>query len=500
MAAGFENRLFISFAHDDNEPFMSGQEGFVNRLHKSLEVILKTRGFRDVRIWMDRGDLKGNDVLAEELDGQVSNAAVLISVISPAYMTSDWCKRELTEFCEAAEKTSGLLFGNKSRVFKIVKLPPDNEEGLPPVMKGMLGYRFFTMGEDETPRELDPVYGPESAQQYAIRVTTLAGDIAQLIKLLSAHSADAAPTPDSRPAKPAVYLAECAYDRWNDRESLAAELKMRGYPVLPQSQLPRDEARYIAEVSRLLGGCRLSIHLVGSGYGLVPDGPGQKSVVMIQNDLAIERSRSAGLQRIIWLPEGTKSSQPPQQSFIDALLGDASVQFGADLITGNFESLKETVRTALQKLDAPEPPKPADRPVASPKLICIICDGRDREATIPLRRFLQANGLDSQIPVFEGDSATVRRANQESLVECDAAIVFYGAGDEAWKRTIDSELRKIKGYRPDKPMAPIYFYLSSPETTDKKEVLELEANVIDGLHGFSEAAMHPLLQMLRQAT
>jgi TIR domain len=495
MAAGLESRLFISYAHDDNESFVSEQEGFVNRLHKALEVRLRMRGFRDVRIWMDREELKGNDVLAGELDGQVSNAAVLISVISPAYLTSDWCKRELREFCEAAEKTNGLLFGNKSRVFKIVKFPPEDEEELPPAVKGLVGYRFYTIGEDKTPRELDPVFGPESAQQYAIRVTSLAWDIAQLIKLLSAHPADVAQATDARHAKPAVYLAECAYDRWDDRESLAAELKMRGYAVLPENQLPRDEAGYAAEVARLLGGCRLSIHLAGSGYGLVPDGPGQRSVAVIQNDLAIERSRSAGLQRIIWLPEGTKSTNQAQQDFIDALLGDANAQFGADLITGNFESLKETVRAALHKIEAPEPAKPA----AARRLVYIICDQRDREATIPLRRFLRANGLESQIPLFEGDSATVRRANQESLAECDAAIVFYGAGDEAWKRTIVSEFRKIKGYRPDKAAAPVYFYLSAPETTDKKEVLELEGNAIDGLDGFSEAAMRPLLETLQQA-
>ena len=37
------------------------------------------------------------------------------------------------------------------------------------------------------------------------------------------------------------------------------------------------------------------------------------------------------------------------------------------------------------------------------------------------------------------------------------------------------------------------------ETTDKKELLELEANLINAIQGFSETAMDPLLRMLQQA-
>ena len=84
----------------------------------------------------------------------------------------------------------------------------------------------------------------------------------------------------------------------------------------------------------------------------------------------------------------------------------------------------------------------------------LICDERDRKATIPLRKFLKGQGLDVQIPVFEGDAATVRRNNQDLLTRCDAVIVFYGAGDESWKRTVESDLRKMKGYRGDRPLRP----------------------------------------------
>jgi len=45
----------------------------------------------------------------------------------------------------------------------------------------------------------------------------------------------------------------------------------------------------VAAVTGLLKRCQLSIHLVGEAYGGVPDGRSQKSVVVLQNELAAAR-------------------------------------------------------------------------------------------------------------------------------------------------------------------------------------------------------------------
>jgi hypothetical protein len=86
--------------------------------------------------------------------------------------------------------------------------------------------------------------------------------------------------------------------------------------------------------------CRFSVHLIGTRFGVVPDGPSQKSVVVLQNELAARRSKSGGLRRVIWLPEGASSEQAAEQGFIDALHQNAEMQSGADLITGDLEQLK----------------------------------------------------------------------------------------------------------------------------------------------------------------
>jgi hypothetical protein len=252
----------------------------------------------------------------------------------------------------------------------------------------------------------------------------------------------------------------------------------------------------VAEVRSVLGRCQLAVHLIGSRRGFVPDGPDEKSAVQLQNEQGVERAKAGGLSRLIWLPIGTHSAFPDHQAFIDSLLQDQEAQFGADLITGSREAIKEAIRTALQKLEVQHHQAPTE--TATSRLVYLVCDERDRKATIPLRKFLHCCGLECKIPVFEGDPAEVRKANQELLADCEAVLVFYGAGDEAWKRSVDAELRKAPSYRAGKPWTASYTYLSEPATEDKKELIHLEeSNLIDGLSGFSTAAFEPFTRALQ---
>jgi hypothetical protein len=300
-------------------------------------------------------------------------------------------------------------------------------------------------------------------------------------------------------AKATVYLAECSYDRKETREILEGELRRHGYMVLPDQQLPQNEKDYVAAVEHLLERCRLAIHLVGESYGAVPDGPSQKSVVVLQNELTVQKSKSGALQRVIWLPEGTRSVQAPHQAFIEALHQDAETQFGADLITGDLEDLKTSINATLEKLEKPEPKQPEDHVAAADraKLIYLICNEKDRKATVPVRKFCRDQGFEVSLPAFEGDATAVRETHQQLLANCDAVILFYGAGDEAWKRTIDNELKKMPAYRGGKPLPAVYTYLSDPKTDDKEDLIDMEEpNLINALDEFSEAQMATFVQAM----
>jgi hypothetical protein len=86
------------------------------------------------------------------------------------------------------------------------------------------------------------------------------------------------------------------------------------------------------------------------------------------------------------------------------------------------------------------------------------------------------------------------------LADCDVVFVFYGAGDAAWKRAVDNELRKMAGYRGGKSRPPIFTCLSEPRTTDKQDLIDMEElGLIDGLGGFAESATAKFLRHLTAA-
>ena len=127
--------------------------------------------------------------------------------------------------------------------------------------------------------------------------------------------------------------------------------------------------------------------------------------------------------------------------------------------------------------------------------IYVICVEKDRQATIPIRKYCRQQGFEVHLPAFEGDAATVRKVHQELMASCDGILTFYGAGDEAWKRTIESNLMKLPAYRAGQPLRASYTYLAEPETNDKRDLIDVgEPELINGLNGFVEAEMAQFVQ------
>lgn len=493
----FDQNLFISYAHIDNKPVAPAERGWITQFHETLDALLSMRLGKTATIWRDL-KLQGNDVFGAEIVDRFNNSAALVSVLSSRYLNSEWCRREAHEFCTGAKAKGGLVIDNKSRLFKVMKMPVDLNPSLPPEMNEVLGYEFYTI-KDGAPLELDPGYGPEYAQQYKQKVAKLAWDIAQILKAMESrrNTTGGNGGEHSATSRPVVYLAECSRDRRPARELIEAELTRLGYTILPDKPLPTDEAEYVAAVDAMLARCALSIHLVGENYGAVPDGPSAKSVVVLQNELAASRSAKHKLDRLIWLPKDLRSDNAQQLAFMDLLKKDEQAQLGCDLLTGDVEEFRTAIHATLKKIEQPEPVAvraAGDTGAVHGKLLYLICDERDRKATVPLRKFCRQLGFDVELPIFEGDAATVRKANQQLLATCDAALLFYGAGDEAWKRSVDNELTKIAGHR-EKPLVASGVFLAEPKTRDKEDLIDMEeAGLINGLDGLPEPAVTAFLR------
>ena len=490
--------LFISYAHIDNQPLAADKTGWISRFHESLDTLLSMRLGKSVSIWRD-DKLQGNDRFADEITDQFDRTAILVSVLSPRYLKSEWCNREVDEFCKRAQNQ--LFVKQKARVFKIFKTPVDTENTLPAIMQELLGYEFFIF-EDGVPMELDDIYGQQYGHGFNRMLSKLAFEIAELLKQLeNTEDISADKSTVAVPSKPVVYLAECPFDRKQIRDILETQLNCLGYQVLPDKNLPRDEASYIEAVGKLLEQCDVCVHLIGHQYGAVPDGPSDESTAIMQNRIAAQHSQDSALKRLIWLEEGLEVHDRKQQQFIESLQSDAQAQRGADLLTGNIESLKSTLQHLLDSIEnevstVEDTSTTADNESEN-HVLYLICTEADRKATVPLRKYLRDNGITVSMPAFQGVASEIRQSNQQLLTGSDTIMVFYGMGEEAWKRSIDTELRRLPAYLEGRQMPAVYTYLASPATCDKDDMVDMdEPGVINGIECLAEEQLDAIVRKL----
>ena len=503
----FEIDVFVSYAHIDDQALAEGQTGWISSFHRALEIRLAQLLGQQPRVWRDP-KLQGNDVFADTLLAEkLPRAALLVSVLSPRYVRSEWCTRELRQFLQASEATGGVRVADKVRVFKVVKTPIPREEH-PPELQEVLGYDFYTIEPDTgRPRELSQTAPAEGQRQYWSRLDDLAHDIADLLRKLHANGqAAAAAGPALLPATPqeAVYLAETAFDLKEARDAVKREILGHGFQVLPDRPLPLVGPELEVLVREQLARCRLSVHLVGRSYGVVPDGA-TDSVVALQNELAVERGQAAlaagdPFTRLIWLPQGLELEDERQRKLVDRLRTDSRLQEAGDLL----ESTLEDFKTALVRhLEPPEEEPPAGGDTGAEAAgdgllrVYLICDQRDLGATGALEDLLFDRGLEVVVPVFDGDEAQVRRDHEESLVLCDAVLLYWGHANELWLRRKLREIQKSAGFGRKAPFRSKAIYVAPPADPAKDRLRTHEAVVVREGEGFSAAPLEPFLEALR---
>lgn len=499
-----DSQIFISYAHLDNRPLSEQEQGWITRFHASLKALLEMRLAGRLSIWRDE-KLSGNDIFADEILDQLKGVRLLISIMSPSYVDSKWCKRELNAFCEAAEHTGGVTIDNKSRVIKVIKSPVDDQSDLPEVIQEQLGFDFFTYRGD-APIELDPAFGKDLAPLLNEKLAILAWEIAQMLKTMattSANSPEDTTKPDSNGSeehipttdqpeqgetdtstKLTVFLAEASYESREARSALAAKLRQFGHEVLPQQRLPSDQDAYAEEVSKLLERCQLAIHLIGTSYVPVLDGPDSLSVGVVQNDIAVHHSREHGLRRVIWLRNDLELKDDKQREFVQRLHEDSDAQFGADLVTGTVHELEQAVLAEIQQIETKREQdlqQPAEAACDRPKLVYLICDRRDRPSLRDLRHQLADASYDVKLPLFEGSASEVRAEHESLLTSCDVLLIYYGAGNEAWRRAVESDLRKLNAYRDGREAPFVKTYVAEPSSIDKDDLVEFSTTeTVDG--------------------
>ena len=133
------------------------------------------------------------------------------------------------------------------------------------------------------------------------------------------------------------------------------------------------------------------------------------------------------------------------------------------------------------------------------KSIYLTCDSRDLDAVPDLEDYLFDQGFEVIVPIFEGDESEIRLDHQENLKSCDAALIYYGSGNELWLRSKTRDLLKVAGFGRATPLNNKAVYIGSPTNSRKDRFRSHDSVVIKGGEPFDPAVLNDFIQQINQA-
>ncbi len=476
MEALEKSDIFINCALIDDQPFAADQRGWVSQLQRHLEVRLGQLWGEPLKIGrypMPAGKAPVDD---QFFDG-LAAVKTLISVLSPPFVKSEGCQREVMAFCEHSERTGGLWVGDKPRLLKVVKTPVDQRElpaHLSDKFSGLMDFEFFEIDpQTGRLREFDEAFGPVAKQRFFERIYDLAHELCLVLKACQSGAAQIGFAPKSGRT---IFLAETTSDLKIERDKLRRELMELGHRVLPEMALPLNRDELEASVREYLKQSHLAVHLIGSRYGFIPEGA-EESIVELQNHWAVERVRESDLRRLIWIPKNRDIAEERQQRFVRNLQTTPEFQEGAELIEGILNSLKSVL---IKRLEPPREAMVVPKTETSdrPPHVYLLCDPSDEEAASQIEDLLFEQGIEVSLPDFEAGDGEGNQHHRDTLCACDAVLLYFGEVRRSWVETRLRDLLKAPGFGRKTPFAAKAVYVTPGEDPRKQRFRTHLADVI----------------------
>jgi hypothetical protein len=386
-------------------------------------------------------ELRGNEPVTQGITGQLDNSAILLLILSPGYLASEWCCRELSLFVDQVGKGSG-------RIFIVERESVERPEAL----RDLLGYKFWVKDEANYPRTLG-VPKPEEVT-YFQRLNELAHHLVEQLKLLRAHSDTAATLssvahagPQNSMPRATIFLAEVTDDLQEIRAEVETYLQQQNIRVLPSTLYYFPNAEEIRQaIDADLQESTLFVQLLSSA---TPRRPPGMSTPQMQYEAA---KAIADLPIVQWRDRRvdlTTIQEPPQRAFLDAATVVATgIEAFKQYIIQQLEAL-EARRLEAEKRKQEEHIKQTLRAASlQDKLVFINTGPEDLSLAHEIADMLKEEGFGFSLPLLADISPSEKRRDlEENLRDCDAVVVLYANTSVVWVREQLRYCRRMQGQR-----------------------------------------------------
>ena len=403
MPANF--KIIINYSENDNNPSIDSGKGWIDNFQRFLALMLhQVIGSKPELVVVPGGQ--------SIPEGGLDSADVMICVISQYFIDSPECLDTLESFYQKTRNAKS----EAEQIFKVMKSPVPVQEQ-PMRLREMTGYEMFHFDEETQEAEEFKSYleAEESQREFWMKMVDLVYDIHEtFIELKEKVTKDRI---QPLGLKKTVFLAETAQDLTIQRNIIKRELQRFGFRVLPAQALPHNAELLEKQVAEDLKASNLSIHLIGSSYGTVPDGS-QLSVVDIQNRLASEwskelkesKKRQDETVRFIWISPNLRAASEKQMAFVENVKRDFSSLEGAEILQTPLEDFKNIIREELfsENLRSSYRMHLGEENGDDSQKVYLIHDRVDKSSVDPIREEIEKLGYKVIEPSFKGNLLDLR--------------------------------------------------------------------------------------------
>jgi hypothetical protein len=440
--------IFMSYAHDDDLILSPDPDepGFVSFLDQQLRLKLRDLGARQAKVWRDRRRISQGDQFADIIDDGLSQAELLVVVMSPNWMQRPYCHKEFETFLNL-RKAAGIT--NPATRMLVVGKGYVDRSVRPPELQGQEGFLFYSRDDENDVNAITPFFNRGKCNdRFYAELDDLAGGLQKRVTQIL----NGAPTPPQTiqqtapivtPNGRTVFLAKPASDMRPAYVRLVTELQGKGFNVAPDpsADAPNDKSAE-SFLTDALSKAEVFVHLVGDSGGFAPEGLG--NIVTLQ--LALARAKAAQAEgalgqkltrRIVWAPKildsgGAAPLGPTVERDPLRALERFDQQIATDKIDGDI--LSKFIEYLFQYLTETAP-KPVVTAAAGNKLdLYLAYHAADDEYAGAIAQALLESSVKPRIPVADSD-ADARRYNSDLLAKCDAVTLCWGNASEVWVRS-----------------------------------------------------------------
>jgi hypothetical protein len=424
--------IFISYSHVDNESILGQHEGWIESFYKNLNLMLAKRlGKMDaVRIWWDHKKLDGSKLFDESIETGIQQSAIMLSLVSPGYLASDYCRKELHLFYKKiCSEPTGHKIGDRSRILNVL-LNNVHHTKWPEELKGTTGFAFHdAAGEEEFGDPLDA-----GSPVYIQQLKHLRDAIVNLLESFPASAEANTHTittihEEEKKAEPfSIYFGEVADTLRTIRRRTIAELEKKGYTIFCGVPPPDEEIAHQKKVLECMERANLSVHLFDQYPGKeIVDKP-DVSYPQRQAELALTTEKP----KLIWMPDEINIDDVEEDNyklFLESLEDGKKANGKYEFIKGARSSVSQYILDMAEQMKVQLQTK-----AASAARLAVLLDTHynDQLYAMDIGKTLLENDIQPFINPQEDDPRKNINILEDRISQVSKLIFFYGRVSRDW--------------------------------------------------------------------